>query len=175
MGSRTIPTVDLSSFSTSSSLPARQAAALQLAQACHSNGCVGIVGHGVPHELLEQGFATAKKLFSLPTSQKMLAPHPKGAVPHRGYSAPGMEKAYTKEDLKQDEDHRDALRRIVDFKVRASQAMSKTCRVLTHLRKHMRLVVKKTRSNTIFGFRKMCYLAFVRFQPIFTGNFTRQV
>ncbi|KAL9131625.1 MAG: hypothetical protein Q9217_000513 [Psora testacea] len=125
MGSySTIPTVDLSPFTTSSSLAARQVAAKQLAQACHSNGCVGIVGHGLSHGLLQQGFEAAKKLFGLPMEQKMKAPHPKGAVPHRGYSAPGMEKAYTKEDLQKDEGHRDALRKIVDCKVRGLQSSS---------------------------------------------------
>ena len=117
-----IPTVDISPFATSSSLAARQVAAEQLAKACHSNGCVGIVGYGLSHELLQKGFETAKRLFDLPMDQKLKAPHPKGAVPHRGYSAPGMEKAYTKEDLEKDEDHRDALRKIVDCKVRSSEA-----------------------------------------------------
>lgn len=121
-----IPTVDLSSFFHESSFAARQKVANELAQACHANGCVGIVGHGILHELLQQGFATARKLFDLPMNQKMLAPHPKGAVPHRGYSAPGMEKAYTKEDLQQDEDHRDALRKIVDCKVRNNSLRQKT-------------------------------------------------
>lgn len=127
MGSNSgIPTVDLSPFFNDASLAARQIAARQLAQACHTNGCVGILGHGVSHELLQQAFATSQKLFDLPMDQKMLAPHPKGAVPHRGYSAPGMEKAYTKEDLQQDEGHRDALRKIVDCKVRDTSRQSRT-------------------------------------------------
>lgn len=66
----------------------------------------------------------ARKLFDLPMDQKMQAPYPKGAVPHRGYSAPGMEQAYTKEDLQQDEHHREALRKIVDCKVRKVSPLS---------------------------------------------------
>lgn len=89
-----IPTVDLSSFFDDSGLAVRPKVADELAQACHANGCVGITGHGISHELLQQGFAMARKLFNLPMDQKMLAPHSKGAVPPRGYSAPGMEKAY---------------------------------------------------------------------------------
>lgn len=113
-----IPTVDLSPFTTeTSSDTARQEAAKQLARACHLNGCVGITGHGVPSELLKKGFEVAERLFNLPMGEKLKAPHPKGAVPHRGYSAPGMEKAYTKEDLEKDDDHREELRKIVDCKV----------------------------------------------------------
>lgn len=117
-----IPTVDLSSFTTeASSDAARQEAAKQLARACHLNGCVGITGHGVPSELLKKGFEVAERLFDLPMEEKLKAPHPRGAVPHRGYSAPGMEKAYTKEDLEKEDDHREKLRKIVDCKVCCQQ------------------------------------------------------
>jgi isopenicillin N synthase-like dioxygenase len=117
-----IPTVDLSSFTSSATTGAsidiaRQETAKQLARACHLNGCVGITGHGVSSELLKRGFEIAEKLFDLPMEDKLKAPHPKGSVPHRGYSAPGMEKAYTKEDLERDEDHKEKLRQIVDCKV----------------------------------------------------------
>ncbi|MCJ1459033.1 hypothetical protein MMC28_009410 [Mycoblastus sanguinarius] len=111
-----IPTVDISAFTTGNDSSARQATAKSLAQAC-LNGCVGIIGHGVPAELLKQGFDIAKQLFDLPMSDKMKAPHPKGAIPHRGYSAPGMEKAYSKEDLETNDDaHRDSLRKVTDCK-----------------------------------------------------------
>ncbi|KAL9010872.1 MAG: hypothetical protein Q9173_004235 [Seirophora scorigena] len=82
----------------------------------NSYQCVGIIGHGITDDLLQQWFATARKLFDLPMDQKMLAPHPNGAVPHRGYSALGKEKAYTKEDLQQGGHRRQALRKIVDCK-----------------------------------------------------------
>ncbi|KAI4194877.1 MAG: hypothetical protein LQ348_002542 [Seirophora lacunosa] len=111
-----IPTVDPSSFFDGSGQAARQRVADELAQACHASGCVGIIGHGITDDLLQQGFATARKLFDLPMDQKMLAPHPNGAVPHRGYSAVGKEKAFTKEDLQQGEHYRDTLRKIVDCK-----------------------------------------------------------
>ena len=114
------------SFFDDSSLAVRQSVAEELAKACHANGCVGIVGHGIPHEVLQESFAMARKLFDLPMDQKMQAPHPKGAVPHRGCSAPGKEKAYTKEDLRQDEHHREALRKIVDCKVRKASPSSIT-------------------------------------------------
>ena len=122
-----IPTVDISAFTTGNDSSARQATAKSLAQAC-LNGCVGIIGHGVPAELLKQGFDIAKQLFDLPMSDKMKAPHPKGAIPHRGYSAPGMEKAYSKEDLETNDDaHRDSLRKVTDCKVsRRNQVATKS-------------------------------------------------
>ena len=116
--SSSIPTVDLSPFTSDTvDKNSREETAKQLAEACRLNGCVGIIGHGVRTELLSEAFGVAKQLFDLPMDEKMKAPHPKNAVPHRGYSAPGMEKAYTKEDLAKDKDHRDKLRRIIDCKV----------------------------------------------------------
>jgi len=117
-----IPTVDLTPFtippSTSpSSASARHTAALSLSHALHRNGCIGITGHGVPPALLQRGFEVAKALFDLPLAEKQKAPHPKGAVPHRGYSAVGMEKAFTKEELEGGEGRRREGRRVVDFKV----------------------------------------------------------
>ena len=53
---------------------------------------------------------------------KMKAPHPEGWTPHRGYSAAGREKAYTKEDMEAaDEEHRRTMRKIVDWKVSKTQ------------------------------------------------------
>ena len=115
-----IPTVDLSAFTTNSNIAARHVTAKKLAEYCALNGCVGITGHGVPKELLTQAFDMAKSLFDLPVDEKMKARHPKGPVPHRGYSAIGMEKAYTNEDLEtNDAAHRDSLRKITDCKVRS--------------------------------------------------------
>ena len=116
--SNPIPTVDLSAFTIGSDIAARRTTAKKLAESCHPNGCVGITGHGVPRDLLTHAFDVTRKLFGLPAHEKMEAPHPKGPVPHRGYSALGMEKAYTKEDIETNDDaHRDSLRKITDCKV----------------------------------------------------------
>ena len=110
-----IPTVDLSSFTGDSNSSARRAAAKELARCCRPNGCVGIVGHGVPHELLVKAFEMSKKLFNLPMEDKMKAPHPKARVPHRGYSAPGREKALSREEILTNSDAANkAKRQIVD-------------------------------------------------------------
>ena len=46
-------------------------------------------------ERVKEAFAMSKKLFALPDEDKMKAPHPKSMFPHRGYSRPGREKAYS--------------------------------------------------------------------------------
>ena len=47
----------------------------------------------------------------------MKAPHPEGRTPHRGYSAQGREKAYTKEDMEEmDEEKRKTACQIVDYR-----------------------------------------------------------
>ena len=113
--SMSIPTLDLSVFTTNNNIAARESVAKELGEACILHGCVGITGHGVPKELLALAFNIAKSLFGLPLDQKMKAPH-------RGYSAIGMEKAYTKEDLEtNDVAHRDSLRKITDCKVQRSR------------------------------------------------------
>lgn len=36
----------------------------------------------------------SKKFFRMPEEKKMLAPHPPGGMPHRGYSSVGLEKVF---------------------------------------------------------------------------------
>ena len=118
MGSAsTIPRVDLSSFSYTADLSIRKAKAVELAEALHAHGVVGITGHGFPLSRLRESFEMSKALFSLPLEDKLKAPHPKGLMPHRGYCQPGMEKAYTNSELKTDSTEiRDERAQIVDFK-----------------------------------------------------------
>ena len=83
-----IPTVDLSAFATEDNLESRLASARALNDACHDLGFVQIQGHGIEPELLREAFDWSKKLYSLPHSEKMKAPHPDGPLPHRGSSLP---------------------------------------------------------------------------------------
>ncbi|KAK3395064.1 hypothetical protein B0H63DRAFT_556159 [Podospora didyma] len=117
----TIPTVDLSpfsdpaSFSTSDRLQAGRALVLAL----HNLGFAKISGHGVSLADIEEMLGWSKKLFNLPVSEKMKAPHPPGPMPHRGYSGLGVEKVYSTDDMEghaPDEDVGEALRKISDFK-----------------------------------------------------------
>ncbi|KAG9238412.1 putative UPF0676 protein [Amylocarpus encephaloides] len=73
-----IPVIDFSKWTSSTSESERRAAANELADACHHVGFVSIVNHGVSPDLLEEAFGWSKRLFDLRTEEKMLAPHPDG-------------------------------------------------------------------------------------------------
>ena len=121
-----IPIIDLSSFPTGS-LSQRQRAAKSLTEACQTLGFTYITGHGIPPSLLQEAFAWSKKLYELPQEDKMKAPHPAAPMPHRGYSAAGLEKVYSKkaqEAAEEEEEEVDqgrnggaSLREIRDHKV----------------------------------------------------------
>ncbi|KAI9654991.1 MAG: hypothetical protein M1821_005744 [Bathelium mastoideum] len=111
-----IPSVDLSAFTTESDIATRWAAATELARSCQSHGYVGIVGHGVPHDVLQEAFSFARRLFALPMEDKMKAPHPKAMIPHRGYSAPGREKTFSLDEaLNDSEETARAKKQILDI------------------------------------------------------------
>ena len=116
-----IPIVDLSSFAPGGSPKDRKRASQQLFEACSVLGFVNIIGHGMSDTAIDEAFTWSKRLFDLPHEEKMKAPHPVGPVPHRGYSAPGVEKVYSKNDLDSSEANGEqgaSLRKIQDFKVR---------------------------------------------------------
>lgn len=117
---QSIPTVDLSSFAPGGEAEERANASQNLYNACHTLGFAYITGHGISPALLQDAFRWSKKLFDLPHDEKMKAPHPESAIPHRGYSAPGIEKVYSKDDLERDEASAGqgaSLRKIEDLKV----------------------------------------------------------
>lgn len=117
---QSIPTVDLSSFEPGGKEEERAKASQSLYNALHTLGFASIIGHGVSDGLLQDAFSWSKKLFDLSHDEKMKAPHPASSIPHRGYSAPGIEKVYSKNDLEKDEASEGngaSLRKIQDFKV----------------------------------------------------------
>jgi len=65
-----VPIIDLSPFTSGGDLASRKQAARELAEKGHSNGSVGISGHGVPSDILERAFQITKKLFDLPYEDK---------------------------------------------------------------------------------------------------------
>ncbi|KAF8303107.1 Clavaminate synthase-like protein [Clavulina sp. PMI_390] len=95
---QTIPTIDLSPFTTDKTDDTQSTgqleAAKSLVQALHRFGFVKIVGHGFSMQELEEALGWAKRLFALPYEEKMKAPHPPTPIPHRGYSGLGREKVY---------------------------------------------------------------------------------
>lgn len=89
--SRTIPLVNLSDFETGDA--ATQAAFIkQLGDAFHGIGFVGVTGHGIPKQLIDDFYVAAKKFFALPEEVKRKQEIP-GAAGQRGYTAFGKEKA----------------------------------------------------------------------------------
>ena len=119
---KTIPTVDLSSFANLSDnkTEERKKASKALYDASNELGFAYIKGHGLPPRLLENAFNISRKFFDLPEAEKLKAPHPDGPVPHRGYSRPGLEKVYSKDELEKDKaggKQGASLRKIQDLKV----------------------------------------------------------
>ena len=114
-----IPVVDLSPFfSEGATQSSKEATAKEVAEKCSISGCLAITGHGIPTEFLNEAFDLAKTLFGLPMEDKMKAPHPTGMVPHRGYSAPGKERTFEKDEFdSSDADHKSMLQATQDWKV----------------------------------------------------------
>ena len=124
-GGPSIPTVDLSAFTCGHDLAQRQSTAKELAEQCRLNGCVAIIGHGVPSDLLARAFAVSKQLFDLPLEDKLKAPHPEGVTPHRGYSALGREKGGAKGALDaEDQGTKESLMKTDDYKVGTKETQS---------------------------------------------------
>lgn len=113
-----IPVVNLSPFfSRGATQSTKESTAKEVAEKCSVNGCLAITGHGIPTEFLNEAFDLAKTLFDLPIEDKMKAPHPAGMVPHRGYSAPGKERTFEKEEFDgSDADHKSMLQATQDWK-----------------------------------------------------------
>ena len=120
-----IPVVDFTPFLADSppNPELRTKTANALNKASSDLGFVYITNHGISPSLLDEAFAWTKKLFDLSHEDKMKAPHPPGGIPHRGYSHPGLEKVYAREDLEKDgkeetpEEKEERLRKVEDFKV----------------------------------------------------------
>jgi isopenicillin N synthase-like dioxygenase len=119
-----IPIVDLSPFAsttaganTAADASLRKQRAKELHEAVRVNGCVGLAGHGVSDELLQQAFAVSNQLFALPYADKMKAPHPNGHTPHRGYSGTGKERGAVKTACEiDDDDLKQQYTSIADYK-----------------------------------------------------------
>ena len=113
----TVPIVDISAFALDEDSRSRTAESLN--RALRSNGCVGLINHAVSEELIGEAFKRMKLLFDLPYDDKMKAPHPKGFVPHRGYSGAAIANVGRKTALEiVDEASRQAMQQIKDHKVR---------------------------------------------------------
>ena len=98
---RAIPLVNLSDYETGDATT-RQAFIDQLATAFRGIGFVGVTGHGISQELIDDFYAAAKKFFALDVEDKRKY-EIAGAAGQRGYTSFGKEKAKQSEvaDLKE--------------------------------------------------------------------------
>ncbi len=90
-GTTGIPSVDLSKF-TSGNPALKQEFVQEIGKAFHEVGFVAVTNHGVPQDLIDKFFSSAKAFFSLPVETKLGAQIP-GLAGQRGYTAFGIEHA----------------------------------------------------------------------------------
>lgn len=88
---RAIPLVDLSNYVNGDAY-VKQSFINQLADAFHGIGFVGVTGHGIPKELIDNFYVAAKKFFAMDVELKGKYEIP-GAAGQLGYTAFGKEKA----------------------------------------------------------------------------------
>ena len=91
MSNRAIPLVDLSQFQNGSE-EEKLSFVDQLGKAFHEVGFVGVINHGIPHELVDQFYAAAKAFFALPIETKAKY-EVSGLAGQRGYTSFGKEHA----------------------------------------------------------------------------------
>ena len=91
MSDRVIPVVSLRQFVVGT--PEEQKAFVdQLGKAFHEIGFVGVKDHGIPKELIDKFFSSAKAFFNLPKESKQQYEVP-GLAGQRGYTSFGKEHA----------------------------------------------------------------------------------
>jgi isopenicillin N synthase-like dioxygenase len=88
---RTIPLVDLSTYTKGDDVQRRQFVN-DLGHAFHEIGFVGVTGHGIPKDLIDDFYAAAKQFFALPVETKRKY-EVAGAAGQRGYTSFGKEHA----------------------------------------------------------------------------------
>jgi isopenicillin N synthase-like dioxygenase len=91
MSNRTIPVVNLSHF-VHGSAEQRQAFVDELGKAFHEIGFVGVTGHGIPEQLIQDFYEASKTFFALPNEVKDKY-EIVGMAGQRGYTSFGKEHA----------------------------------------------------------------------------------
>ena len=84
-----IPVIDLAPF-LGGTPEDRREVAQQIGQACRHIGFFYLVNHGVPHALIDETFAQAKRFFDLPAERKQEISIERSPI-HRGYFSLGGE------------------------------------------------------------------------------------
>ncbi|MEM1216946.1 MAG: 2-oxoglutarate and iron-dependent oxygenase domain-containing protein, partial [Bacteroidota bacterium] len=91
MSKRTIPLVDLSKFENGTEAE-RSAFVAELGQAFHEIGFVGVTGHGIPKQLIDDFYKASKAFFAQEKALK-LQYEVAGLAGQRGYTSFGKEHA----------------------------------------------------------------------------------
>jgi isopenicillin N synthase-like dioxygenase len=91
MSKRTIPLVDLSRFENGTAAE-RTAFVAQLGKAFHEIGFVGVTGHGIPKQLIDDFYRASKAFFAQDKAVKAKYEVP-GLAGQRGYTSFGKEHA----------------------------------------------------------------------------------
>ena len=166
-----IPVVDLSPFTTGGNQAARRQVAQELAAKTRINGCVGLAGHGIPADMLEQAFDASRRFFSLSYDDKMKAPHQDGTIPRRGYSGLGKEQGGASRDLNAIGPIKEEHAEPKDFKVGCLSCKEFPWANIVD-RKALTLAVRKTRSTPTNGHQKKPSQAFANLPSASTGSCT---
>ncbi|KAE8395433.1 hypothetical protein BDV23DRAFT_144988 [Aspergillus alliaceus] len=82
------PSLDFSRFHDPSQ---REEFCRQFVSILKEYGFLKLINHGIPFAQIDLAFAAARHFFQLPLEQKLKAPHPPTAHPHRGFSPVGLE------------------------------------------------------------------------------------
>ena len=90
--SPSLPVIDFSPWTFAGSPGQRLEVAHELVEACRRTGFVYIANHGVAPSLVEEAFAWSKKMFDLPTDDKMQAQHTQDSAVFRGYNPLGVQR-----------------------------------------------------------------------------------
>lgn len=113
-----IPIIDISDFSSHYDTTSQHIAAKDFADAMRQHGIIGVTGHGMPANCIEQVFKVSRTFFALSNTDKMKAPHPETPTPHRGYLSMGIEKTGQLGAVHStSEEEKAKLRRQLDWKV----------------------------------------------------------
>ncbi|KAL4067582.1 flavonol synthase/flavanone 3-hydroxylase [Scleroderma citrinum] len=85
-----LPIIDFADFGDGTT-PESLGVAKRLLEACQDVGFAYLINIGIPQSQVDDIFTWSRKFFTLPPAIKQLAPHPKEAWKHRGFSGIGVE------------------------------------------------------------------------------------
>lgn len=89
---QSLPTIDFSAWTSTSSPARRLEVARELVEACRRTGFVYLTNHGVDPLLVKDAFVWSKQFFELSLEEKTQAERDRSTAIFRGYNAPGLQR-----------------------------------------------------------------------------------